>query len=59
MIELDWTGDLEEEQEHCQGSCHSCSGCGNDDQNIKENEEQYYDDENNEDTEFINNDEDM
>ena len=32
IIELDWTGDLEEEDEGCSGHCHGCSGCGDSDE---------------------------
>lgn len=37
IIELDWTGDIDEEnqkqgeQHGCNGSCHGCSGCDEDD----------------------------
>ncbi len=27
IIELDWSGDIEDEQQGCSGSCSSCSGC--------------------------------
>ncbi len=32
VIELDWTGNVDEEPEHdgCNGSCHGCHGCGED-----------------------------
>ena len=30
IIELNWTGDLDEEDEdECSGHCHGCSNCGN------------------------------
>lgn len=28
MIELDWTGNIDDEQSGCGGSCHGCHGCG-------------------------------
>ena len=28
MIELDWTGNLDDEHEGCNGGCHGCHGCG-------------------------------
>ena len=35
IIELDWSGDVEEEtrnnQSDCRGNCHGCNGCGYDD----------------------------
>lgn len=37
IIELDWTGDIDEENQNqdkqhgCNGSCHGCSGCDEDD----------------------------
>ena len=31
IIELDWSGDLEED-EGCSGHCHGCSGCGDSDE---------------------------
>ena len=34
MIELDWTGNINDEKSGCQGSCHGCIGCGD------ENEEE-------------------
>lgn len=27
IIELDWSGDLEEDDEGCSGHCHGCHGC--------------------------------
>lgn len=32
VIELDWTGNVDDELEHdgCNGSCHGCHGCGED-----------------------------
>ena len=30
-IELDWSGDTEEDYDGCDGSCHGCHGCGNED----------------------------
>ncbi len=27
MIELDWSGDIDEEHDKCNGSCHGCHGC--------------------------------
>ncbi len=32
VIELDWTGNVDDEPEHdgCNGSCHGCHGCGED-----------------------------
>ena len=32
MIELDWTGDIDDEDNGCHGSCGSCGGC-NDEEN--------------------------
>ena len=34
IIELDWTGDLEEEDEGCSGHCHGCSGCGDSEEDM-------------------------
>lgn len=31
MIELDWTGDIDNEQGGCHGHCSGCSGCDEDD----------------------------
>lgn len=30
IIELDWSGDLDEENHGCSGHCHGCSGCEDD-----------------------------
>ena len=32
MIELDWTGNIDDEQSGCSGSCHGCHGCGEEDE---------------------------
>ena len=32
MIELDWTGIIDDEQSGCGGSCHGCHGCGEEDE---------------------------
>lgn len=34
VIELDWTGNVDDEPEHdgCTGSCHGCHGCGDNDE---------------------------
>ena len=32
MIELDWTGNIDDEQSGCNGSCHGCHGCGEEDE---------------------------
>lgn len=32
MIELDWTGNIDDEQSGCGGSCHGCHGCGEEDE---------------------------
>lgn len=32
MIELDWTGNIDDEQSDCSGSCHGCHGCGEEDE---------------------------
>lgn len=37
IIELDWTGDLEEEQDSCSGHCSGCHGCSED---SEENDEE-------------------
>lgn len=36
IIELDWTGNLDDESEHgeCNGSCHGCHGCEDDDDDM-------------------------
>ena len=41
IIELDWSGDLDDEHHGCSGSCSSCHGCGDDD----EEEDEFEDDE--------------
>ena len=32
MIELDWTGNIDDGQSGCGGSCHGCHGCGEEDE---------------------------
>ena len=32
MIELDWTGNIDDEQSGCGGSCHGCHECGEEDE---------------------------
>jgi len=32
VIELDWNGNLEDEDHGCGGHCSSCGGCGNDEE---------------------------
>ena len=32
MIKLDWTGNIDDEQSGCGGSCHGCHGCGEEDE---------------------------
>jgi len=34
IIELDWTGNVDDEPEHdgCNGSCHGCHGCEDNDE---------------------------
>ena len=32
MIELDWTGNIDDEQSGCGESCHGCHGCGEEDE---------------------------
>lgn len=39
MIELDWTGDLEEGESGCLGSCSSCQGCAQDEEEEDDIEE--------------------
>lgn len=34
MIELDWTGNIDDEQSGCGGSCHGCHGCGEEDDDM-------------------------
>ena len=31
VIELDWSGDTEENHDSCSGSCHGCHGCDDED----------------------------
>lgn len=31
-IELDWTGDLDDDESGCLGDCHGCHGCSNEDE---------------------------
>ena len=40
-IELDWSGDIDEEENNCSGHCSGCSGCGNvnDDENQDEDDD--------------------
>ena len=33
-IELDWTGDVDNEAEGCSGECHGCSGCNDEDDDM-------------------------
>lgn len=33
MIELDWTGDIDDEDNGCHGSCGSCGGCHDEEEN--------------------------
>lgn len=33
-IELDWTGDVDDEPNGCMGDCHGCSGCGDKDDDM-------------------------
>ncbi len=39
-IELDWTGDIENEhdEETCQGNCHGCHGCSNEEQDEEDDD---------------------
>ncbi len=39
LIELDWTGDLENMEHECNGSCHGCHSCNEDEYNEEDNEE--------------------
>ena len=34
VIELDWTGDLSDDTEGCQGNCHGCNGCQDEDDDM-------------------------
>ena len=34
MIELDWSGDVDDEPDGCNGDCHGCSGCGDEDDDM-------------------------
>ena len=34
MIELDWSGDVDDDQDGCNGDCHGCSGCGDEDDDM-------------------------
>ena len=34
MIELDWSGDVDDESDGCNGNCHGCSGCGDEDDDM-------------------------
>ncbi len=37
MIELDWSGDVDDnpdEENNCNGDCHGCSGCGDEDDDM-------------------------
>ena len=34
MIELDWSGDVDDEPDNCNGDCHGCSGCGDEDDDM-------------------------
>lgn len=39
-IELDWTGDIEDDgEDECHGSCHGCHGCQEDDDDENEDDE--------------------
>lgn len=33
-IELDWTGDIDEQMDGCSGSCHDCHGCDDEDDDM-------------------------
>ena len=33
-IELDWSGDVDDEPDGCQGNCHGCSGCIDEDDDM-------------------------
>ena len=41
IIELDWTGDPDndEQESNCSGHCGGCSGCGNDEEDMQDNED--------------------
>lgn len=41
IIELDWTGDPDndEQESNCSGHCGGCSGCGNDEEDMQNNED--------------------
>lgn len=41
IIELDWTGDSDndEQESNCSGHCGGCSGCGNDEEDMQYNED--------------------
>ena len=41
IIELDWTGDSDndEQESNCSGHCGGCSGCGNDEEDMQNNED--------------------
>ncbi len=34
IIELDWTGDLSDDDKGCQGNCHGCNGCQDEDDDM-------------------------
>ena len=34
MIELDWSGDVEDDQNNCNGNCKGCSGCEDEDDDM-------------------------
>lgn len=42
IIELDWSGDLDDDHHGCPGSCSSCHGCGDDEE---EDDDEFEDDE--------------
>ena len=33
-IELDWTGDVNDEHNDCSGKCHGCHGCNDEDDDM-------------------------
>lgn len=33
-IELDWTGDVDDEPDNCSGNCHGCNGCQDEDDDM-------------------------
>lgn len=41
IIELDWTGDPDNDEQgsNCSGHCGGCSGCGNDEEDMQDNED--------------------